>query len=215
VPHDSQLWQLPLLAAALIVLVYLVHVGIRRSRRAREEEDQKRSEALERARERGEVDSEGNSLCVVCLGSRATEAYPVLRQSRMDRDPFGHRRLHNSTPMYGVDDEEWGEPQLCRPHKRMLVRKMEQKLAQVRSRTSEFNSQVEQELARLESGELLVWARAECQAGTEMLVEALTLRSDRLRLPQNATTTPVAGVGTVTLKPDEDEEEPAEHEDAP
>lgn len=197
------LWQLVLLGAVSFALVFVVKRGLREQAKAREEETARREEAQRVLRERGELLENGRLACLVCQHVAATECWPRIVRSRLDSDFLGHRKLYNQTPMYVLEDDADAGPALCGPHKRMVTRKLEQKLAEIRQRTANLNSLIEDELAAFETVELIAWARVECQRAVHGVEQALAAKTDRL-LPAPSQP-PSAGV-TVRLVPTDGED---------
>lgn len=100
-------------------------------------------------------------VCVVCEKAPATDGWPIVKQSKIDHDPSGHRRLHGQAPMFVLGVDPWKEPELCRAHGRMIERRWDHVFAEIRSRRSELEVEIEREVATLESGAMLAWARAD------------------------------------------------------
>jgi hypothetical protein len=199
-----QLWQLPFFAALSAAVSWMIWRVVKEQQKARREEEAQREEARRQLRERGEMLPDGRMACLVCLKAAATDPYPVLTRSKLDRDLLGHRALYHQTPMYVIEDDAWGGPALCAPHKRMLVRKLEQKLSEIRTRTANLNSQIEEELAAFETIELITWARMECDRSVQAVQQALDKSTERL-LPAASQSSSGAGV-TVRLIPTEGED---------
>lgn len=203
-----QLWQVPFLAATVAVVFWFIWRVTKEQQKARREEEAQREEARRQLRERGELLPDGRLACLVCLKAPATESYPVLKRSKLDRDLLGHRALYHQTPMYVIEDDNWGGPALCAPHKRMVARKIEQKLSEIRTRTASLNSQIEEELAAFETIELITWARMECERAVQAVQHVLDKNTERL-LPAAAPTSPTSSGGagvTVRLIPTEGED---------
>lgn len=197
-----QFWQMVVLGTVSFALLFVFRRGLREQAKAREEETARREEAQRVLRERGELLENGRLACLVCLHVAATECWPRIVRSKLDRDLLGHRRLYNQTPMYALEDDVESGPALCGPHKRMVVRKLEQKLAEIRQRTANLNSVIEDELAAFETVELIAWARVECQRAVQSVEQALA-KTDRL-LP-SPSQPPSTGV-TVRLVPTDGED---------
>jgi len=198
-----EFWQALTLMVLAAVCAWLGWRLVKGSKRVAAEQQAEREDARRRLSERGELLPDGRLACLVCMKTPATEAYPKVTRSRLDRDPLGHRALYHQTPMYAIGDDKQSGPALCMPHKRMIVRRLEQKLSEIRTRTANLNSQIEEELAAFESIELITWARMECERSVQAVQQALDKNTERL-LPA-ATTSSGAGV-TVRLIPTEGED---------
>lgn len=195
-------WQAVLLVLFGAPAAWLLRRGIKEQKRKQVEEDARREEAQRQMRERGEMLPNGRLSCLVCLKAEATDYYPKIARSRLDRDLLGHRALYHQTPMYVLEDDSVSGEALCAPHKRMLTRKIEQKLSEIRSRTANLNAQIEEELAAFETVELITWARLEAERATFAVQQALSKPTDKLLPPSQS---PHGGV-TVKLVPTEGEE---------
>lgn len=169
------------------------------------EEQQRKEEARRQLTERGEMLPDGRLACLVCLKAPATDFYPKIARSRLDRDLLGHRALYHQTPMYVLEDDTYSGEALCPPHKRMMVRKLEQKLSEIRTRTANLNAQIEEELAAFETVELITWARIEADRASQMVQQVMSAKTDRL-LPAAQSQPPTSAGTTVTLVPTEGEE---------
>lgn len=198
-------WQIILaVAGAALVLWAIVRAGVEQ-RRAKNAAELREEQQREHLRARGELLSDGmTAACVVCRRQAATEYWPTIGQSWMDRDLLGHRKLHRQAPMYVVRDALDSGPQLCVAHKRMVVRKLEEKLGEVSARRAAFNSAIEDELARLESIELLTWARVEAESAMQNVLRSVSLSDVRmLPAPESKRDAPAM---TVTLEPKDEEQ---------
>lgn len=199
-----QWWQYPLLAFLCGAVVWLAWHTMTEQKKQRAAEQARREEAQRQLRERGELLPDGRLACLVCLKAAATEFYPKITRSKLDRDPLGHRSLYNQTPMYVIEDDTWSGDALCAPHKRMVVRKVEQKLSEIRTRVASLNAQIEEELAAFETIELITWARMECERSVQNVSAVLAKNADKL-LPAPSQP-PASGGVTVRLVPTEGED---------
>lgn len=193
-------WQIILaVAGAVLVLWAIVRAGIEQ-RRAKNESERREEQQRDYLRARGELLPDGvTAACVVCRRQPATECWPTIGQSWMDRDLLGHRKLHRQAPMYVVRDAFDSGPQLCLAHKRMVVRKLEEKLGEVSARRAAFNSAIEDELAQLESSGLLIWARTEAEGALQSVLRSVSMTDVRmLPAPDSNREAPAM---TVTLTP--------------
>lgn len=107
-----------------------------------------------------EVQQVENKTCLLC-DKPAHENWPIIQTSRLDQDISRHKRLHGLGAMHiHVDSNEF-EPVLCVTHKRMIERKWEQIFSDVHARRLQLEVRIEEELAALESGGMLNWAKSE------------------------------------------------------
>lgn len=191
-------WQWAILFAACITLGAMVMHARRRWSAQHDEEREQRRQVEAELRERGEMLPDGTAACVICRKVPATELWPCIRRSRLDNDPWGHRRLNAQPAMYTIALRKDLPAQVCKPHQRMVMGKLEQVLGERRARSAQFASHEEQLLALWEGGQLLVWGRSEFEQQNASLRD---LRHAGYKvLPESATSTPLAG--NVTLHPE-------------
>jgi len=117
---------------------------------------------------------DGKHACSVCQSARATDAWPVIERSWLDGVTF-LKDLYALTPRYSVRDgygDEY-ENRLCGPCKQVVKRKWQEVLAGKRTSVQRLFSEIEQELAQLQGGAMLAWARAENGRSREALFQAL------------------------------------------
>lgn len=199
-------WQYVLVVLFGVPALWLAKRGIKERERLQAEATARREEAQRQLRERGELLPNGRLACLVCLKAEATDYYPKIARSRLDRDPLGHRALYHQTPMYVLEDDHDSGEALCAPHKRMLVRKIEQKLSEIRTRTANLNAQIEEELAAFETVELITWARLEAERAAFAVQQVLSKSSDKLLPSPSQPPNPNHPGVTVKLVPTEGEE---------
>ena len=153
--------------------------------------------APKREEDKGLLLDDGTAACVACRRATATEAWPRIVHSKLDRDPFGHRELHNQPPMYVVEDDDDRPNMLCVPCKRLTRMRLEEKLSDIRARMAHINTEIERELACLQSGELLAWAHLQ-STGAVAIQQALEQEETTKLLPEAT-----IDEATVTLPPGE------------
>lgn len=151
----------------LIMGITLWQIRLRGSRLARSEQEKNEElahrELCEEGVRRGDLLRDPLTgmyypRCVICSG-RATAYAPVTRHSWLDRISV-LTRLFSLPPRYVIADDHAGELQYCRPHKELAVRQLEHFHARVRAERSEFNSQQEDMVARMETGGLIEMVQA-------------------------------------------------------
>lgn len=105
---------------------------------------------------------DGKPACVVCKSAEATETWPVIDTSWLDKVTV-LKDLYALTPRYTIRDGE-GERYhylLCAPHKRMTVGKWKEVLASKRTKIQQLFAQIESDIAQLQGGAMLAWLQAE------------------------------------------------------
>lgn len=95
----------------------------------------------------------GNPACMVCRLT-ATEYMPISGSSWMDRLPLLNR-LFSLPPRYVILDNIEGDLCLCRLHKGVAVRKLEEFHAALRAERAHFNAGHEERVAGMDGGELV------------------------------------------------------------
>lgn len=154
-----------------------------------------------RARSTG-VAPAGNAACVVC-GNPATHYRPIVRAApRSETD-----RLHQTTPMYVLVNDEARGPCLCETDRRSIERRKEVPLAQIRAECAAFNARIEQRIAAIENGAAELDAREEWMAATSTRAHPQLGASTATPLPEPH--------GTLTLPPMQEENVPETEEVEP
>lgn len=108
---------------------------------------------LDRLIEAGLRTPDGEPACVVCRMT-ASEFFPISGVSWMDRLPLLNR-LFSLPPRYVIVDNVGGEACLCKIHKAVAVRRLEEFHAELRAERAKFNAMHEQRVAAMDGGELL------------------------------------------------------------
>jgi hypothetical protein len=123
--------------------------------------------------------AEGSAACIVC-GLTAIEYMPVSGASWMDRLPLLNR-LFSLPPRYVIDDNVDGDLCLCRLHKAVAVRKLEEFHAGLRAERARFNSMHEERVAAMDGGQMLRCVVEQHSSHLKMLSRN---RSTQTPLPQ-------------------------------
>jgi len=154
---------------ALVVVVYLHQ---RRARKAEAEENERRKIAIEEGIRKKILLPNGKPACIVCGREVATESWPVVKRSWLDRVTV-LKDLYALTPRYSVVDGDGEEYQLllCRHDKRMGVQKWNEFLSSKRTQVQAVLSQVETELSYMEGGGMLLYLQAQHERSMEKLAE--------------------------------------------
>lgn len=134
------------LATVIIVLWKL------RNRRADEEERIRHAAAVEEGIRSGALTAQGHPACIVC-GLVATEYAPASGASWMDRLPLLNR-LFSLPPRYVIVDEIARDLCLCRLHKAVAVKKLEEFHALLRAERARFNAGQAEKVAQMDGGGL-------------------------------------------------------------
>ena len=105
---------------------------------------------------------DGKPACVVCKTTQATETWPVIDTSWLDKIT-ALKDLYALTPRYVVQDGEGERYQLllCPPHKRMAVSKWKEVIAAKRTKVQQLLAAIESDIAQLQGGAMLAWLQAE------------------------------------------------------
>jgi hypothetical protein len=147
------------------LIFVLIHARAKRKRDQADAEEQR--QALERAIAEGAVPP---GKCVVCKERDANEFFPYIGRSRIE-GAIPLRDLYSLPPMYVRRDYADGGPMLCRTHKHMIDLRIDTVLAGIRARMAGVYTDVSVEVATLEGGILLEWARAmDREAGEKLNV---------------------------------------------
>lgn len=151
-------------SAALVLLVVLAIVVTRRRKQSRIDD-----EAMKDVRKRQLAEAikmqvllpDGRPACVVCKNTEATESWPVVDTSWLDK-VTAFKDLYALTPRYEVKDGEGEryELLLCPPHKRMCVQRWREAVARSRTKIQVVISEIEAEMAQLQGGEMLAGLQA-------------------------------------------------------
>lgn len=160
-----------LAVSALVVVVYL---HLRKVKRAQEEEDEHRRLAIEDGIRKKILLPNGKPACIVCGRAEATESWPIVKHSWLDKVTV-LKDLYALTPRYSVVDGE-GESYellLCRHDKRMGVQKWNEFLSSKRTQVQAVLSQVETELSHMEGGGMLLYLQAQHERSMEKLADFL------------------------------------------
>lgn len=164
----------PFAFVGAIILLALFVIWVRASRdrqRIKEEaEAERREAAIKDAIERQILLPDGKPACVVCHTTEATETWPVVHTSWLDK-VTAFKELYALTPRYEVRDGEGEryELLLCRPHKRMCEQKWKEVIASKRMQVQQLFSQIEADIAQLQGGAMLAWLQAEYEKSNQRL----------------------------------------------
>lgn len=101
---------------------------------------------------RDPVTGEVYSRCAVC-GEKAVSFAPISGVSWMDNLPLLNR-LHSLAPRYVIVDNEDAGLQLCKIHKQVATKKLEEFHALLRAERAKFNSAQEDKVAQMDGGAL-------------------------------------------------------------
>lgn len=157
-----------------ITLITFLYFALKKSRRIEEEEAESRRAAIADGIERKVLLPNGKPACIVCQQSVATERWPVIQRSWLDRITF-FKDLYALTPRYSIEDGEGEDYELllCKHHKRMCVQKWNELLAAKRTQIQSVFSQIEAELAQMEGGAMLFYLQSQHENSMEKLTEFL------------------------------------------
>lgn len=160
-------------AVAMSVVVFAVW----RRRRAMSQEHEEARREAERAAIQDAIDKrillpDGRPACIVCKREEATETWPVVRTSWLDRITL-LRDLYALTPRYEVRDGQGDQYELlvCPADKRVAVQRWKEFLAAKRMQMQQTISQVEGEIAHLQSGGMLAGLQREHEESATRLRE--------------------------------------------
>ncbi len=152
----------------------LVYGRVRAARKQWMEEEEKRRLAIEEGIKTKILLPNGKPACIVCQKMPATETWPVVQHSWLDRVTV-LKNLYALTPRYAIKDGA-GEDYmflLCRHDKRMSVQKWNEFLAAKRTQVQAVFSQIEGEIAHMEGGGMLAFLQSQHNRSMERLNEAL------------------------------------------
>lgn len=151
----------PLLSLMLFTGIALVIIVVWRirSRRADQEETERQREVVDRGIRAGILTPDGTGrACVVCACTGrttvATEYIPISAASWMDKLPLLNR-LFSLPPRYVIEDDVASDLALCRSHKQVAVKKLEEFHALIRAERARFNAQQEDKVAHMDGGGLM------------------------------------------------------------
>lgn len=142
------------LAGIVATLVYLSH----RHNKKQEKLEDDRQKGIDHGVEKGICDENGVPLCAICkqLGDdvEATEFTPVTGKSWWDSIKFVSRmrRLWAQADRDIVVDDEGRGKRLCRSHKTMCVRKLNEVHEACRSQTMSLNNQLRERIEFADNG---------------------------------------------------------------
>jgi hypothetical protein len=148
--------------AVVVFVVVLFWLVIRRQRKRDKATAKERADAIKDAIAKKILLPSGKPACVVCQNTEATERWPVVDSSWLDKfTPL--KQLYALTPRYEIQDGqgEQYELLLCSNDKRMIVQKWQEVLSSKRTMVQQLFSQIESELGQLQNGMMLAWARTE------------------------------------------------------
>ncbi len=146
--------------------------------------------------------SNGRRACVVCHAAQATEAWPVVERSWLDK-VTALKDLYALTPRYSVRDG-WGdehEYQLCAADKRVVKQKWEEMLAAKRTQVQQLFSNIESELAQMQGGMMLLWARTQHARAAERLQDVLGALPPQLPAAQVVAVVERQADGPISMPP--------------
>lgn len=123
---------------------------------------EQRAKAIQEAIEKQILLPDGRPACVVCKNTEATENWPVIDRSWLDKFT-AFKELYALTPRYEVRDGDGDRYNLllCPPHKRMTEQKWKEVIASKRTKVQQLLSQIEAEMAQLQGGAMLAWLQSE------------------------------------------------------
>lgn len=210
----------PIAFAGGIILLILVVSWVRsvhdRARIKEETEAVRREEAIRQAIEQQILLPDGRPACVVCHAAEATETWPVVHTSWLDK-VTAFKDLYALTPRYEVRDGEGEryELLLCRPHKRMCEQKWKEVIASKRMLIQQLFSQIEADIAQLQGGVMLAWLQDEYEKSRDRLKDFMGTLPNQARLPappsipsaQTEDDKPISMPPMSTKVPEEAEEE--------
>ncbi len=124
--------------------------------------------------------------CVVC-GERATERVPTSGVSWMDTLPLLNR-LHSLAPRYVIEFREDVPLEMCKLHRQVAVKKLEEFHAVLRAERAQFNSAQEDKVAQMDGGALKRGLREHYQT----VRPSLTLRAEPAPVPRLVAPAPAA-----------------------
>ena len=189
----------PILWVGIIFgLIALFFLHGRKSKEQLEEERVNRQLAIEEGIKKKILLPNGKPACVVCKQAVATENWPVIQRSWLDRIT-ALKDLYALTPRYVITDGEGEdyEYMLCRHHKRMCMQKWNELLSAKRTQIQSVVSQVESELSQMEAGAMLLYLQKQHEKSSSLLDNIASGQAPRLPIRD-----PVDSIeGTISLPP--------------
>jgi len=190
----------------ILALVGLCVFGVAlwrlRYRGAEAEEQAQRQAIIEQGVATGELTSDGHRTCVIC-GERATEYFPASIASWMDQIPLLNR-LFSLPPRYVIADDVPRDLCLCRSHKAVAVKKLEEFHAILRAERARFNSAQQDKVSQMDTGGLEQCVLEQHQQ-TQRALSALT-RTPAPQLKQWAESHHEEPAVTIVMSPSSEEE---------
>lgn len=150
---DERIFSMCMSVGAFVIIAssYLLYRHSTRDRRLQAE--MRHQEHLDALVQAGVRTPGGDAACIVC-GITATEYMPLSGSSWMDRLPMLNR-LFSLPPRYVLVDNIEGDVCLCRLHKAVAVRKLEEFHAGLRAERARFNSIHEERVAAMDGGQMI------------------------------------------------------------
>jgi hypothetical protein len=199
------------IAVLIALVVFVVWMRSWRERRAREEDElrKQQQEAIRAAIEKQVLLPDGRPACVVCKSMEATETWPVVDTSWLDKIT-AFKELYALTPRYEVRDGEGERYQLllCPPHKRMCIQKWREVIASKRTKVQQMLSHIEAEIAQLQGGAMLAWLQQEHELSMNRLRNFMGSTAAVPQLTANAGDDGPISMPPMSTKADTSEETP-------
>jgi hypothetical protein len=144
----------PLLGIMVALGASLIFFVVWRVRYHKVEAEQREREkrAIEDGIRQGVLTKDGRPACMICSAA-ASEYAPVTGKSWMDKLPMLNR-LFSLPPRYTIEDDIQGDICLCRSHKHVAVKKLEEFHALLRAERARFNAAQEDKVAQMDGGGL-------------------------------------------------------------
>jgi hypothetical protein len=142
---------LSIMFAVGLSIIFIVVWRIR-NRRSDEEEKVRQASLVEEGIRSGALTADGARACIVC-GAQATEYSPMSAASWMDQLPLLNR-LFSLPPRYVIVDDLAGDFRVCRLHKSVAVKKLEEFHALLRAERARFNAAQAEKVAQMDGGGL-------------------------------------------------------------
>ena len=160
-----------LVVGVIMVFVVFYLRGVKKQQLV---DDEKTKLAVEDGIARKVLLPNGKPACIVCQRAVATESWPVIQRSWLDKITV-FKDLYALTPRYSIENGESEDYKLmlCRHHKRMCVQKWNEFLAAKRTCIQAVFSQIEAELAQMEGGAMLLYLQSQHDHSMEKLTEFL------------------------------------------
>jgi hypothetical protein len=147
-------WLSILIALGVCIILATAYVWYQHRTRGKREAEQASERAeLEKLVKAGLRTADGHNACMVC-GVTATEYMPISGSSWMDKLPLLNR-LFSLPPRYVIEDNLGGDLCLCKIHKAVAVRRLEEFHAGLRAERAQFNAGHEERVAAMDGGELM------------------------------------------------------------